>query len=69
MPFVFFCLHIYAFAIAFLLYFQGIRLSRFQVETLEEVFRRVQFRKVDLEDAFLDDAVSLIINLFTCNFI
>ncbi|KAL5112688.1 Protein phosphatase 1 regulatory subunit 37 [Taenia crassiceps] len=35
---------------------RGIKLSRFQIETLEEVFRRVHFQEVDLEDTFLDEA-------------
>uniref|UniRef100_A0A5K3FA67 Leucine-rich repeat-containing protein 34 n=2 Tax=Mesocestoides corti TaxID=53468 RepID=A0A5K3FA67_MESCO len=35
---------------------RGIRLTRFQVETLEEVFRRVYFQEVDLEDTYLDEA-------------
>ncbi|KAM7540852.1 hypothetical protein Aperf_G00000039478 [Anoplocephala perfoliata] len=34
---------------------RGIRMSRHQVETLEEVFRRVHFQEVDLEDTFLDE--------------
>ncbi|CDS41290.1 leucine rich repeat containing protein 68 [Echinococcus multilocularis] len=38
------------------LYLRGIKLSRFQIETLEEVFRRVHFQEVDLEDTFLDEA-------------
>ncbi len=36
----------------------GLRLSRLQIETLEEVFRRVHFREVDLEDTYLDEPVS-----------
>nr|CDS16501.1 leucine rich repeat containing protein 68 [Echinococcus granulosus] len=38
------------------LYLRGIKLTRFQIETLEEVFRRVHFQEVDLEDTFLDEA-------------
>ncbi|VUZ41977.1 unnamed protein product, partial [Hymenolepis diminuta] len=34
---------------------RGIRLNRYQVETLEEVFRRVHFHEIDLEDTFLDE--------------
>ncbi|VDO03420.1 unnamed protein product [Rodentolepis nana] len=34
---------------------RGIRLNRYQIETLEEVFRRVHFQEVDLEDTFLDE--------------
>ncbi|VDK34163.1 unnamed protein product [Taenia asiatica] len=37
---------------------RGIKLSRFQIETLEEVFRRVHFQEVDLEDTFLDEAAN-----------
>ncbi|VDM34385.1 unnamed protein product, partial [Hydatigera taeniaeformis] len=35
---------------------RGTKLSRFQIETLEEVFRRVHFQEVDLEGTFLDEA-------------
>ncbi|VDL88799.1 unnamed protein product [Schistocephalus solidus] len=35
---------------------KGVRFSRLQVETMEEVFRRVHFREIDLEDAYLDDS-------------
>ena len=38
--------------------FSGIRINRLQVETLEEVFRRVQFQEVDLEETFLDEPVN-----------
>ncbi|KAL7063403.1 hypothetical protein AAHC03_0444 [Spirometra sp. Aus1] len=34
---------------------KGVRFSRLQVETLEEVFRRVHFREIDLEEAYLDE--------------
>ena len=39
-------------------FISGIRLSRLQVETLEEVFRRVHFQEVDLEETFLDEPVN-----------
>ncbi|KAF5406282.1 Leucine-rich repeat-containing protein 68 [Paragonimus heterotremus] len=34
---------------------KGIRLNRLQVETLEEIFRRVHFRKLDFEGAYLNE--------------
>lgn len=40
-------------------YFLGVRFTRLQMETLEEVFKRVHFTEIDLEDSYLDEAVSL----------
>ncbi|CAH8841153.1 unnamed protein product [Trichobilharzia szidati] len=34
---------------------RGIRLNRFHIETMEEIFRRVHFREIDLEHTFLDE--------------
>lgn len=51
---------------------KGVRLSRLQVETLEEIFRRVHFRELDFENICLDDqsAVALfdmLLHYETCN--
>ncbi|CAL8085785.1 unnamed protein product [Calicophoron daubneyi] len=51
---------------------KGIHLNRLQVETLEEIFRRVHFRELDFENTYLDDpsAVALFDMLLfyeTCN--
>ncbi|OON18018.1 leucine Rich repeat-containing domain protein [Opisthorchis viverrini] len=51
---------------------KGIRLNRLQVETLEEIFRRVHFRELDFEGTYLDDqsAVAffdMLLHYETCN--